>query len=94
MDMTSEQRKLTSDLRAAIEKKTDPVERKLLLDKLALVELHFEEVRRLQRETAEGEALLRKGKLAIFWARVAIGALLIGILGMVAWLLVDALRRH
>ena len=91
--MTPEQQQLTSNLRAAIEKKTDPAERKLLLDKLALVELHFEEVRRLQRETAEGEALLRKGKLAIFWGRVGIGALLVGILGMVAWLLIDALRR-
>ena len=91
--MTPEQQQLTSNLRAAIERKSDPAERKLLLEKLALVERHLEEVRRLERETAEGEALLRKGKLAIFWARVAIGALLVGILGMVAWLLLDALRR-
>lgn len=91
--MTPEQQQLTSNLRAAIERKSDPAERKLLLEKLELVERHLEEVRRLERETAEGEALLRKGKLAIFWARVAIGALLVGILGMVAWLLLDALRR-
>jgi hypothetical protein len=91
--MTPQQQQLANNLRAAIEKKTDPAERKLLLEKLALVERHFDEELRLQREVAESEALLRKGKLAIFWGRVAIGTLLVGLLGMVAWLLIDALRR-
>jgi ferric-dicitrate binding protein FerR (iron transport regulator) len=91
--MTPDQQQLTRELRAAIERKQDPAERALLLEKLALIERHFAEETRLQREAAEADALIRKGKRAIFWGRLAIGALLVAILCMLAWFVIDAVHR-
>lgn len=91
--MTPEQRQLAENLRAAIEKRKDPAERALLLEKLALIERYFEDEPRLQREAAEAGALLRKGRRAILWGRLAIGASLVGLCGMVAWFVIDAVRR-
>ena len=84
--MSPEQKQLVDNLRAIAERK-GPAEREELLAKLASVEQYFEDQPRLQREAAEAEALLRRARRTIFWAKLGLLACAVGLVGAVAWLL-------
>ena len=83
--MKPEQRRLLEDLRAAVAKKNDPMERRQLEEKLAYLEHDFATEPWRDPNPAQTQALLLKAGRAIFWGRLAIAAFVVALLGAVAW---------
>jgi hypothetical protein len=90
--MSPEQDQLLKDLQVAVDRKRDPVERKELLDKLARVRKDFETEAWRDPNPAETDALLRKAKRVVLFGRIAIGAIVVAVIGTVAWFWGIALR--
>jgi ferric-dicitrate binding protein FerR (iron transport regulator) len=84
--MSPEQKQLVDNLRVIAQKK-DPAERAELIAKAASLEQYFKDQPRLQRETAEAEARLRRARRMLFWAKLGLLACAVGLVAAVAWLL-------
>ena len=83
--MKPEEQRLLEAFRAAVAKKQDPVERKQLEEKLAVLERDFATEPWRDPNPAQTDALLLKAKRTIFWGRFAIAAFVVALLGVVAW---------
>jgi hypothetical protein len=85
--MQPEEKRLVEQLRGAIAQKKDPGERAALLAKLASVERYLEDQPRLQREAEEAQALLRRARRTVFWAKLGLVAAVVVLLALGAMVL-------
>ena len=90
--MTPEQEQMIKHLRSGIERKSDPVERQDLLEKLVLVEHDLDTEPQRQREAAEAAAFVVKAKRTLFWSRFIVWAFGFALLGAVALFWAKALH--
>jgi hypothetical protein len=80
---------LVEELRRAIAQTPDSTEQEALFAKLAVLEVQLGELARRQLAVQEADRQLAEANKALLGWRIAIGILLVALVGLAAWLVVS-----
>jgi hypothetical protein len=83
---------LVDELRRAIAQTADSAEQRAMLQKLALLERGLVELDRREREIQAADALLARARSAQLVWRIAIGILVVALIGAGSWLVAGLLQ--